>query len=167
MSLGRHGPISAEALALLCDPDSHEPLELSNKTPGPFLVSSSGRRFPIREGIPVFLEEKDVAGPNRRYQRLYDRLARFYDLSTWLYTLLKRTGQTERRMEYLRHLEVCEDALVLREPCRADRGTDGPPATWDAGCRDSPRGGRGPLLSVVSHSLGTALSAGHGSLAVS
>lgn len=69
-----------QTLHLLCDPRTHVPLELS----GDNLVNfESGRRYPIRDGIPVFLEE--VTGPNRKYQTMYDRLAPGYDIAERIY----------------------------------------------------------------------------------
>jgi uncharacterized protein YbaR (Trm112 family) len=79
-----------DVVAFLCDPTTHEPLELKT---GPaarghsqeFLFNSNtGERFPIREHIPIFLNATDVSGSNKKYKKTYDRLARFYDFSTWL-----------------------------------------------------------------------------------
>jgi uncharacterized protein YbaR (Trm112 family) len=57
-------------LAAICDPDTHEDLELHAE----YLVGTrSGRRYVIRDGIPVFVEA--ATGQNRKYQELYDRLA--------------------------------------------------------------------------------------------
>ncbi|HXK11023.1 MAG TPA: methyltransferase domain-containing protein [Vicinamibacteria bacterium] len=106
--------MTPETLSLLCDPLSREPLRLVHEAGAPFLVAEgSGRRFPIRDGIPDFLDEGDLEGPNRRYQRLYDRLAAFYDASTWLYALIKRTSEATRRREYLGDLEIQAGDRVL------------------------------------------------------
>lgn len=103
-----------EAVPILCDPASQEPLRLVEEAGGSWLVATgSGRRFPLRDGIPRFLEEADLDGENGRYQRLYDRMAAFYDLSTWLYAWVKGTGEEARRREYLRELGVREGDRVL------------------------------------------------------
>jgi ubiquinone/menaquinone biosynthesis C-methylase UbiE len=103
-----------ETVSLLCDPVSREPLRLAEEGGALLLVAGgSGRRFPIRDGIPNFLDEADLSGPNGRYQRLYDRLAAFYDASTWLYALLKHTKEETRRREYLSELEVQAGNRVL------------------------------------------------------
>jgi len=39
----------------------------------------SGERFPIRDGIPVFLTPEDLTGSNRKYNHLYETIAGFYD----------------------------------------------------------------------------------------
>ena len=106
--------MTPESLPLLQDPASGEGLGLVTEAGESFLVAAaSGRRFPVRHGIPNFLEEADLAGPNRRYQQLYDRMAAFYDASTWIYALWKRSGEEARRREYLQQLEVKKDDRVL------------------------------------------------------
>lgn len=98
-----------DILELLCDPITHETLELTAGGPhggGSLLNPVSGRVFPVRDGIPVFLDESDATRHNRRYQRLYDRLAPVYDLSMHFYARLKSGGLKKRRMEYLRELEL-------------------------------------------------------------
>jgi hypothetical protein len=41
--------------------------------PVSFLTNRSGKRFPLRSGIPVFLEDADTTAKNQKYQKLYDR----------------------------------------------------------------------------------------------
>lgn len=102
-------------LALLADPMTHAPLKLvSGAGVDESLVNpASGRVFPIRDSIPVFLDDADVTGHNRRYQRLYDRLAPVYDLSLRIYALLKSGGLKRRRMEYLQDMEIGVGQSVL------------------------------------------------------
>jgi ubiquinone/menaquinone biosynthesis C-methylase UbiE/uncharacterized protein YbaR (Trm112 family) len=93
-------------LPLLCDPDTHDALELDT---GALLNSKSGRRYPIRDGIPVFFEA--LSGSNKKYQELYDRIARVYDPAETLYRWLFR--KRDLRTEYLNALEVDASARVL------------------------------------------------------
>jgi ubiquinone/menaquinone biosynthesis C-methylase UbiE len=103
-----------ETLSLLCDPRSREPLRLEEGPDGPFLAAPrSGHRYPVRSGIACFLEDVDLEGPNRRYQRLYDRMAILYDVSTRLYASFKRTTEATRRREYLGDLEIQAGDRVL------------------------------------------------------
>jgi ubiquinone/menaquinone biosynthesis C-methylase UbiE len=93
-------------LPLLCDPASHAPLQLAQDA----LVNlESGLRYPIRDGIPVFLQE--VTGPNRRFQTMYDRLAPGYDLAERLYTWISR--KPNYRLDFIRELEIPAGARVL------------------------------------------------------
>jgi len=102
-------------LPLLCDPRTRESLALARE-PGSgelVLLSRSGRSFPIRDGIPVFLDRAELAGPNLRNQQLYDRLAPIYDLASAFYVVFSHMSPRARRMEYLREIEVAAGARVL------------------------------------------------------
>jgi len=77
-------------------------------------IRKTGRRYFIREGIPVFLLESEISGSNRKnIQAMYDRMARFYDFSTWLYSRWKGMSVEARLREYLDELEVAAGSLVL------------------------------------------------------
>jgi len=98
--------MNQQSLGLLCDPDTHARLELA----GDALVNpETGTRFPVREGIPIFL--RDVEGLNRKYQTMYDRLAPGYDISERLYLWIMR--KPDFRLEYTGELEVPPGARVL------------------------------------------------------
>lgn len=94
------------ALPLLCDPETHDSLQLDASA---LFNQKSGRRYPIRDGIPVFFEA--VSGSNKKYQELYDRIALFYDPAEALYRWLFR--KADLRTEYLKELEVGASARVL------------------------------------------------------
>ena len=136
--VGEHGSAHSGAhelvalVPLLCDPASREPLHPREEHGQSFLVSSpSGRRFPIRDGIPCFLEDADSTGSRGRYRRLFDRIARLLDLSTWLHAGLAQPRDSARRRESLRRLEIREGSRVLE----VSVGTGAnlgllPPNTW-------------------------------------
>ena len=73
----------------------------------------SGFRYPIRDGVPVFLPADAVKGPNARYQKLYDRFAPFYDTATRLYAKWKSGADAARRGAYLQLLELHNGANFL------------------------------------------------------
>lgn len=98
--------MDANILTLLCDPQTHEALEFQ---PDALVSVQSRKRYPIRDGIPDFLDK--VSGQNEKYQALYDRIAVFYDLSEKLYLWLKR--KQDFRRAYIDELEVRSGALVL------------------------------------------------------
>ena len=111
-----------ETVALLCKPGTHEPLRL-DAVPGPdgkvqeVLVGvHTGERFPIRDGIPILLDESKVSGFNQRYQGFYNRIAGFYDGSMRLFGFLVGGGgggEGRFRDEYLQELEVSAGSRVL------------------------------------------------------
>lgn len=107
------------ALSLLCDPATHERLGLfresrSHDEEQGFLVKPrSGQRFPIREGIPCFLDPSEVSGLNRKYQKFYDRIAPGYDAAARLYSFFSRRGLKQMRQGYLEEIEVKAAGRVL------------------------------------------------------
>jgi len=56
-----------EMLSLLCDPFTHESLTLDIDGS----LSGAGRRYPLRDGIPVFVTDEDLTGLNGRYEAMY------------------------------------------------------------------------------------------------
>ncbi len=111
--------MKSDILSVIGDPATHEALEFHAESGARgrrrefFINPRTGRQFPVREGIPIFLLENEVSGSNRRYQTLYDRMARFYDFSTWLYARWKGKSVEARLREYLDELEVKAGSLVL------------------------------------------------------
>ena len=111
--------MNPDLLSYLCDPATHDALEicsnsdLSGRREESLANSRTGRRFAVCDGIPVFLGEGQVSGANQKYQVLYDRMARFYDFSTWLYSHWKGMTVESRLREYLDELEVRPGHRVL------------------------------------------------------
>jgi ubiquinone/menaquinone biosynthesis C-methylase UbiE len=111
--------MKSDILPLICDPITRDELEIESKAdarghPREFLVNpKTGQRFPVRDGIPLFLLEGEVSGSNQRYQAMYDRFALFYDFSTWAYSLWKGMSVETRLREYLDELEIGEGDRVL------------------------------------------------------
>ncbi len=101
---------------LLCCPGTFEPLKLISEmrrdgVPSEALVGiESGRKFPIQDGIPMFIDYTEISGLNKQYQDLYDRSAGFYDLGSRIYGFL--TGGRLRR-NVLADLEISNEAKVL------------------------------------------------------
>jgi len=104
--------MDSKCLSLLCDPDSHASLVLAEDA---LLNPESGMRYPIRDGVPVFLQE--VTGQNCKYQKMYDRLAPGYDVAERLYRWFAGLGGLRRRpdfrLEFIRELEIAPAARVL------------------------------------------------------
>jgi uncharacterized protein YbaR (Trm112 family) len=111
--------MKSDILTLICDPTTHDLLEIKTESDArghlhEFLVNSkTGQHFPIRDGIPIFLKEGEVSGPNQKYQAMYDRFAPFYDFMTGTFSRLKGVSVEARLREYLDELEVNAGSLVL------------------------------------------------------
>lgn len=111
--------ISAETLAILCSPLEHAALCLvTDVAPDGetrrFLVNDEHRlRFPIRNGIPIFVEDHQITGINRRFRRIYDGCAPFYDLLSRVGLYLLGISERELRTNFVASLEVDAGDLVL------------------------------------------------------
>ena len=92
------------------DPLDRGPL---NRESGGLRNPRTNVQYPLRDGIPVFAMPSQIDGPNTRYQRLYDRVAPFYDVSTRLYAWLKSGAEETRRSAYLKLLELRPSARFL------------------------------------------------------
>ncbi|MGO9639988.1 MAG: class I SAM-dependent methyltransferase [Candidatus Acidiferrales bacterium] len=93
-------------LTILRDPDTHDALELRDDS---LLNPKTGKRFAIREGIPVFVET--AAGRNKKYQEFYDRIAWMYDAGETLMHLVR--PKADFRAGFLKELEIRPGARVL------------------------------------------------------
>jgi len=98
--------MNPKCLPLLCDPDTHAPLQLAGDS---LLNPETGARYPIRDGIPAFAEHP--AGTNQTQQAIYDRLAKIYDLSERVFGLFFSTRHMRR--QFIRELEAPPAARVL------------------------------------------------------
>lgn len=72
--------MNIETLELLCDPKTHGSLEFKNN----MLISVENAGYKVEKGIPVFLKEGDVTGLNKKYQGMYDFIAKGYDFFSFL-----------------------------------------------------------------------------------
>jgi ubiquinone/menaquinone biosynthesis C-methylase UbiE/uncharacterized protein YbaR (Trm112 family) len=98
--------MDAGDLELLCNPSTGNPLTASQAG---LADLETGRHFPIREGIPVF-----VGTPinlNLKYQKMYDRLAPGYDIAERLYYWISR--KPDYRLDYIQDLEILGAGRVL------------------------------------------------------
>jgi ubiquinone/menaquinone biosynthesis C-methylase UbiE/uncharacterized protein YbaR (Trm112 family) len=108
-----------QTLARLCDPLTHEALEIAWEKSGvgrtyEFLMNPrSGKRFPVREGIPVFTQAGDLTGRNRQFRQLYDRVAIFYDVQSQIYAFLSRQNLRQLRSGFLAEIAVRRGDRVL------------------------------------------------------
>jgi len=93
----------------------HDPIDQGPliQEAGGFRNPRTGFSYPIHDEIPIFLPAGALQGPNARYQKLYDRVAPIYDLSTRLYAWWNSGAEAIRRKAYLDLLELRKGASFL------------------------------------------------------
>jgi len=102
-----------ETVALLRSPYTGDSLRVVSKGGHEALVSQSGERFPVRDGIPVFFEPEKLTGSNQKYNRLYETIGGFYDDSQRVACALRGISPGQYFRHYLRFLEVNPGDSVL------------------------------------------------------
>ena len=111
--------LSAETVALLRHPQTREPLryEATVSKDGRFqewlVADESAERFPIEDGIPIFVQPDDIVGLNKKYRTFYQLSAPLYDFFVRLYSYLWGGSEVLWRQEFLRELEINEGDRVL------------------------------------------------------
>ncbi|MEN4012008.1 MAG: methyltransferase domain-containing protein [Bellilinea sp.] len=95
-------------LQFLCNPTTKEDLRLEITESGEEVLVSvdSGQRFPIKNGIPVFIHADQVVGLNKKYQGIYDRLARSYDFFEKIVSDLALGGRDNARRDLVRGIAL-------------------------------------------------------------
>jgi ubiquinone/menaquinone biosynthesis C-methylase UbiE len=92
---------------------SGESLTFYQEGSNEFLQTSMGKKYLIKDGIVRLLDNDSLTGNNKNYQKTYDRIARFYDLSVKLYAILKEGGEKKRLLKYLSLLDIKEGNKVI------------------------------------------------------
>ena len=100
-------------VALLRNPYTGEALQVAAEDGHEVLVSPSGERFPIRNGIPVFLQPERLTGSNQKYNRLYETIGGFYDDTQRVVCALRGVTPSQYLSSYLRLLEIKPGDSVL------------------------------------------------------
>ncbi|MHB8304156.1 MAG: methyltransferase domain-containing protein [Acidobacteriaceae bacterium] len=100
-------------IALLQSPYTQTPLQVVREDGRETLVSPSGERFPIRDGIPIFLKPEDLTGSNRKYNHLYETIGGFYDDTQRVVCALRGVDQDAHFLSYLPLLEIKPGDSVL------------------------------------------------------
>ncbi len=103
----------AETTAILRSPNTGESLDVVSEGGHEALVSQSGERFPVRNGIPIFLEQKKLTGSNRKYNQLYEIIGGFYDDVQRVACALRGISVGQYLWGYLRFLEINPGDSVL------------------------------------------------------
>ncbi|KNZ69099.1 type 11 methyltransferase [Thermincola ferriacetica] len=110
--------MKSENVQFLCSPHTGERLELiveqgAGGRPVELLVGQkTGAKFPVREGIPLFLDKSQMPGNNRKQQKFYNLVAPFYDFLHRMQTA-RQGGEHLMRMEYIKELGIGDKDKVL------------------------------------------------------
>ncbi|HUL40323.1 MAG TPA: methyltransferase domain-containing protein [Burkholderiales bacterium] len=108
-----------ETLAILCSPLEHAALELvtdaadNGETRQSLVNREHGLKFPIRDGIPHFVEPHEITGINSRFRRIYDGWAPFYDLLSRVGLYVLGVSELELRKKFIETLEIKPGDRVL------------------------------------------------------
>lgn len=109
--------MQAEDVAILRDPLTLEPLQYfadQGQRSGVLRNAKTGKEFPVRNSISMFLDQSAVQGTNRKFQKFYDLCAPIYDVMIKSYLYIRRLGNDETmRTEYLNQLEIAPGNKVL------------------------------------------------------
>ena len=100
-------------LRILQSPYTGHSLQLLREDGHEKLVSYSGERFPIRDGIAILLKPKDLTGSNRKYNHLYETIGGFYDDTQRVGCALMGFDRDAYVQSYLGFLEVKPGDSVL------------------------------------------------------
>lgn len=102
-----------EAVARLQSPVTGESLHVVEDKGRGALVSASGERFPIRDGIPSFLKADDLTGDNGKYNHLYETIGGFYDDTQRVASGIRGLALEPYFLSYMGMLEVKPGDSVL------------------------------------------------------
>jgi len=102
-----------QTVALLQSPFTGNPLHVVSEKGREALVSASGERFPIRNGIPSFIKPEDLTGDNGKYNRLYETIGGFYDDTQRFFCAFRGLDISSYFRAYMDLLEVKPGDSVL------------------------------------------------------
>jgi ubiquinone/menaquinone biosynthesis C-methylase UbiE len=101
------------SIAILQSPFTQNPLHVVTETGKESLVSTSGERFPIRNGIPTFLKPEDLTGDNGKYNHLYETIGGFYDDTQRFFGAIRGLNLDSYFENYMSLLQVKPGDSVL------------------------------------------------------
>jgi len=102
-----------KTMASLKSPFTGESLHVVSDHDRETLVSTSGERFPVRDGISVFLRPQDLTGDNGKYNHLYETIAGFYDDTQRCVAAFRGLALDSYFLNYMDLLEVKPGDSVL------------------------------------------------------
>ena len=103
----------SESVALLQSPVTGQPLRVVEEQGRETLISTSGERFPVRDGIPTFLKPSDLMGDNGKYNHLYETIGGFYDDTQRFFGAFRGVNLDSYFVNYMGLLDVKPGDSVL------------------------------------------------------
>ena len=103
----------AETMALLRSTATGAPVHVAGQGNRLYLESTAGEQFPIRDGMPVFIDHENLTGQNRKYNHFYDTIGGFYDDSQRVMMALGGMDRKSYLMGYMGLLDVKPGDWVL------------------------------------------------------
>jgi ubiquinone/menaquinone biosynthesis C-methylase UbiE len=103
----------AQTVASLRSPFTGDSLRAVSEQHREALVSVSGERFPVRDGIPTFLKPEDLTGNNGKYNHLYETIGGFYDDIQRVFLAIAGVDRDAHFRSYMNRLEVKPGDAVL------------------------------------------------------
>lgn len=100
-------------VALLQSPLTGNPLHVITEHRREVLAATTGERFPIRNGIPVFLTPHDLTGDNGKYNHLYETIGGFYDDTQRFFSAFRGIELDSYFLNYMSLLDVKPGDSVL------------------------------------------------------
>src|SRR5690625_3431855 len=78
---------------------------------------SMEKNMKIINDIKSYIHLDQLDGDNKKYQKMYDKIAPFYNLSNKIYFFLKFKGEANYRNQFLNELEITKGDKVLEVSC--------------------------------------------------
>jgi ubiquinone/menaquinone biosynthesis C-methylase UbiE len=103
----------SQSVSMLQSPFTGSPLQVVSELGRETLMSSAGERFPVQDGIPVFLKPEDLTGDNGKYNHLYESIGGFYDDTQRFFGAFRGLELESYFMNYMSLLEVKPGDSVL------------------------------------------------------
>lgn len=77
------------------------------------------KQKPIKriDGINSYLHSSEIDGKNKKYQKMYDKIAPFYNFLNKIYFYFKFKGEANYRNQFLKELEIEQGDKVLEVSC--------------------------------------------------
>lgn len=102
-----------EEIRILQDPATKGWLRRVRKAGENFLATEDGSCYVIRGNIVCFLQHNQLTGNNAGSEKMYDKMAEFYNFANWLYARVKHTRDGEQIHTWLDALGVQDGNRVL------------------------------------------------------